>query len=62
LSKVKLIPYLVLVNSVAVVLGMAMVASREYLTIPVVLVVWILIAWAAYPLVVSFSVLRDEQA
>ena len=58
----RLIPYLILVNAIAVVLGMAMVASREYATMLGALLVWVLIAWAVYPLVVSFSLPADDRA
>jgi CXXC-20-CXXC protein len=61
-SKLRLVPYLLIVNFVAVILGLAMVLSREYATMLVVLLVWILVAWAVYPVVIGFSGPANEQA
>lgn len=60
-NKLKIFPYLVIVTFVAATLGMTMVISKDYVTTIVLLIIWILISVAAYPLVLSLLVANDEQ-
>ncbi len=61
LNKLKLLPYSLIVTLVAAILGMTMVISKDYITTVVLLAIWILIAVAVYPLVLSLSVANDER-
>jgi uncharacterized protein (DUF983 family) len=60
LSKWKLLPFALVVNTVAAIIGLTMVVSKVYLEWLIVLGIWILIALAVYPLVVSL-VSSDKQ-
>lgn len=61
LNKLKLFPYLLVVVLGAMILGMTMVLSKDYVTTIVLLIIWILMSLAVYPLVLSLLIANDEQ-
>ena len=61
LNKRKLVPFFLLVNTVAVLLGFAMMQSRLYVDFLAILAIWIGISLGVYPLVVSL-VASSERA
>jgi len=56
-----LVPFFLLVNTVAVLLGFAMMQSRLYVDFLAILAIWIGISLGVYPLVVSL-VASSERA
>src|SRR2546421_4181825 len=61
LNKWRLLPFALVVNAVAAFIGLTMIVSKAYMTMLIVLCIWILISLAAYPLVVSVRVSSDPQ-
>lgn len=60
LNKLRLLPFAIIVNTVAALIGLAMVLSGVYLDLLIVLCIWILISLAAYPLIVSLLLSNDK--
>ena len=55
LNKWRLLPFALVVNAVAAFIGLTMMVSKAYMSMLIVLCIWILISLAAYPLVVSLK-------
>ncbi len=61
LNRWRLLPFALVVNTVAAIIGLTMVMSKAYVGGLIVLCFWILISLVAYPLVVSLVVSSDKQ-
>jgi uncharacterized protein (DUF983 family) len=61
LNRLRLLPFALVVNTGAAIIGLTMVKTKAYVAGLIVLGIWILISLAAYPLVVSLVVSSDKQ-
>ena len=61
LNRWRLLPFAIVVNTVAAFIGLTMILSKAYVAMLIVLCIWLLISLAAYPLVVSVRVPSDQR-
>jgi uncharacterized protein (DUF983 family) len=61
LNKWRLLPFALVVNTVAAFIGMTMILSKAYIAMLIVLCIWLLISLAVYPLVVSVRASNGQQ-
>ena len=60
LNRWRLVPFALVVNTVAAVLGLAIVRSKLWLDYVIILAVWIGVALTVYPFVVSLVASNDK--
>jgi uncharacterized protein (DUF983 family) len=61
LDKWALLPFAIVVSTVAAFIGLTMIISKAYMAMLIVLCIWILVSLVVYPLVVSVGVSSDQK-
>jgi uncharacterized protein (DUF983 family) len=61
INKGRLLPFALVVNTVAAFIGMTMILSKAYMAMLIVLCIWLLVSMAVYPLVVAVRASSGRQ-